>query len=83
VASIRYSDIGDYLDRNEKLKIITDAEGLQGVEWETIIPNDKHDWINQRRDDFDSFISLGAKRDKDAETVFDTFAIGIATNWHR
>jgi len=77
---IHYYEFDDYLKQNEKLQILADADGLQGVQWKPIIPNEKHDWINQRDDTFDSFISLGDKKDKDAETVFNVFAIGVATN---
>jgi len=79
-AEIYYHDIGDYLDRNEKLQILADADGLQGIDWQTITPNEKRDWINQRGNVFASFIPLGDKKDKDTETVFDMFAIGVATN---
>jgi predicted helicase len=78
--AVHYHDIGDYLNREEKLKNIANAEGLQGIPWQTVKPNEKHDWINQRGEVFDSFISLGAKRDNEPETFFDTFAIGVATN---
>ena len=77
---IHYCDIGDYLDRNEKLKIIAEANGLQGISWQTITPNEKQDWINQRGDVFDTFISLGAKRDNDTETIFVDYSRGIGTN---
>ena len=78
--TIHYRDIGDYLDQKTKLQIIADAVGLQGVQWETITPNEKHDWINQRGDTFDTFISLGDKKDDKAETFFDNYSSGLKTN---
>ena len=72
---IDHYDFGDYLSREEKLRILTDADGLQGIDWQAITPNEKHDWINQRGDVLDSFIPLGAKRNEDTETVFDMFAM--------
>jgi predicted helicase len=62
------------------LQILADANGLQGVAWQSITPNEKHDWINQRGDVFDTFISLGDKKDKNTETVFEDYSGGIKTN---
>ena len=80
MARIHYCDIGDYLSREEKLEILADADGLQGIAWQDITPTEKHDWINQRGNVFDSFVSISAKRDKDAETVFDDYSRGVGTN---
>ena len=77
---IYYHDIGDYLSREEKLRILTDADGLKNIAWQIIEPNEKNDWLNQRGDVFDTLIPLGAKRDKDTETIFDVHSLGIVTN---
>ncbi|GAA9753108.1 hypothetical protein VN0196_10650 [Helicobacter pylori] len=60
--TIDYYDIGDYLKREEKLNKLASFENLDSVPFETIIPNNKGDWINQREDAFDKLIAL--KRDK-------------------
>ncbi|MGH2510741.1 MAG: hypothetical protein ACRDHZ_25525, partial [Ktedonobacteraceae bacterium] len=61
-ATIRYYDIGDYLDRDEKLKIIRTFSNIGGIEsakkWSTIQPNTENDWINQRDKAFGNFIEL-------------------------
>lgn len=57
-----YHDIGDYLSREEKLKIIQDFGGISGIDWQTITPNDSHDWINQRNPVFDAFLLMGDKK---------------------
>ncbi len=74
-----YHDIGDYLSREEKLKIIQDFGSVSGIDWQTITPNDSHDWINQRDPVFDTFISLGDKKDKSSKTIFNTFSRGFET----
>ena len=51
-AKVYYHDIGDYLSTKEKLDSIHDAGSYQKLEWEEIIPNRFHDWINQRSEDF-------------------------------
>ncbi|RFP60627.1 MAG: damage-inducible protein, partial [Limnothrix sp. CACIAM 69d] len=75
-----YHDIGDYLSREEKLKIIQDFGSISGIDWQSIAPNDSHDWINQRSLVFDSFISLGDRKDMSAKTIFDVYSLGIGTN---
>ena len=75
-----YHDIGDYLTRKQKLSIIQGFGNISTIKWQEITPNENYDWINQRNDVFDSFISLGDKKDKTAKTIFDTYSLGIATN---
>ena len=48
-ATIRYHDIGDYLDREQKLEIIAQTQ-FQSIEWADVKPNQQADWINQRND---------------------------------
>lgn len=74
-----YHDIGDYLNRDQKLKIIQDFGDFKNMEWKTIKPNDSHDWINQRDAAFDGFIPLGDKKGNDDCTVFDLYSRGLAT----
>lgn len=57
-AEIFYHDIGDYLTREQKLKIIADFGSIDSIPWETIVPNVKADWINQRDGVFDTLIPL-------------------------
>ena len=44
-ATIYYRDIGDYLDREQKLEILA-ASRLNTTAWETITSNAAGDWIN-------------------------------------
>ncbi len=75
-----YYDIGNYLSREEKLKIITDFGSVKGIEWKKLTPNASHDWINQRDPAFDIFTSLGNKDDKKAKVIFDIYSLGLVTN---
>lgn len=59
---IHYYDIGDYLKREDKLNRLSNFTDLDAIDFETITPNNKGDWINQREDGFDKLIPL--KRDK-------------------
>lgn len=77
-ARVHYTDIGDYLTREEKLTKIADAARVSGLEPVDITPNEHGDWLNQRRDDFDTFMAIGSK---DAEpAVFGLFSGGLKTN---
>ncbi|MCQ2208596.1 MAG: DEAD/DEAH box helicase family protein, partial [Paludibacteraceae bacterium] len=83
-AVIHYHDIGDYLSREEKLKIVKDFRSIGSgkIEWQIIKPNDKQDWINQRDGVFDGLISLPSQKkfDDNTHSFFTTVAIGVATN---
>lgn len=81
-AEIFYHDIGDYLKREEKLKKIKDFGSIKNIPWQSIVPNEKHDWINQRDGVFDTLIPLAPekKADTKAESFFVTYAIGLSSN---
>jgi predicted helicase len=77
-ATIHYADIGDYLAREQKLERIAATGSVRGLEPVTqITPNEHGDWLNQRRDDFETFIWIGEK--SGGAAVFDTFSLGLAT----
>jgi predicted helicase len=79
-ATLRYYDIGDYLDRDTKLKTIRTFVSIRGIEsekkWTTLSPNAQHDWINQRDPAFDNFLPL----DDDPKAVFAIRSNGVQTN---
>jgi predicted helicase len=75
-----YHDIGDYLNQKEKLDIIKNFGDISTMKWQEITPNENYDWINQRHDDFESFISLGDKKDATTKTIFDVYSMGVKTN---
>ncbi len=76
-SAIHYYDIGDYLKREDKLNRLSNFTDLDSIPFETIIPNAKGDWINQRDDAFDKLIPL--KRDKNAKSVFDINSGGVVS----
>ena len=71
-----YHDIGDYLNREEKLKIITDFASFKKIPGVKITPNASHDWINQRDPAFDNFIPLG----DGGNAVFRIYSCGVLTS---
>ncbi|MFT4187919.1 MAG: DEAD/DEAH box helicase family protein [Aeromicrobium sp.] len=71
-ATIHYTDIGDYLSREEKLSRIAAAESVLTLPSVAITPNEHGDWLNQRSDDFEAFLG--------AEEVFDVLSGGVKSN---
>ncbi|MDP3331461.1 MAG: type ISP restriction/modification enzyme [Methylococcaceae bacterium] len=81
VCELFYHDIGDCLSQKEKLEIISQFKSINGISWQTLTPNDSHDWIDQRNEEFESFISVGNKdRNNNEKTIFLNYSLGIATN---
>ncbi|QQW89361.1 DEAD/DEAH box helicase [Helicobacter pylori] len=80
-SAIHYYEVEDYLKREAKLHRLANFTNLDAIAFETITPNNKGDWINQRNDDFEKLIPL--KRDpklKIFDTIFDLNSNGVATN---
>ena len=77
---ILYRDIGDYLARQDKLKMLRDWDSIAGIEdWEEIRPDRHHDWVGQRDEAFHALFPLGskeAKARKTDDTVFQLFSNG-------
>ena len=62
-ATIHYNDIGDYLNREEKLFILKNYKTILNpqISLQTISPNEHGDWVSQRNDVFSSLIWLDWK----------------------
>ena len=70
--TIHYRGIGDYKKREEKFHILNEFTTFKKDEWILITPNKKHDWINQRCEEFDGLIGI--------DEVFRTKTLGVQTN---
>ncbi|OPG18786.1 restriction endonuclease [Helicobacter pylori] len=78
-SAIHYYDIGDYLKREEKLNRLANFTNLDAIAFETIIPNNKGDWINQRNDAFEKLIPLKRDKKRQNPSVFDTNSNGVSS----
>ncbi|GAA2135341.1 DEAD/DEAH box helicase [Nocardioides koreensis] len=76
-ATVRYTDIGDYLTREDKLRKVAEARSFSGFASTVLVPNEHGDWLNQRRGDFDTFLAIGEK--SDAGGIFQLYSLGLAT----
>lgn len=82
--TIHYHDIGDYLSQQQKLDIIKKFGSVfnSKMKWKHLEPNEEGDWLNQRNEVFDTFISMAPEKkfDVKSQSIFSTYAIGVATN---
>ncbi|GAA7523317.1 hypothetical protein JP0012_12280 [Helicobacter pylori] len=76
-SAIHYYDIGDYLKRKEKLNRLSNFTNLDAIPFETITPNNKGDWINQRNDAFEKLIPLKRDKKRQNPSVFDINSNGV------
>ncbi|GAA2146440.1 DEAD/DEAH box helicase [Nocardioides koreensis] len=77
-ATIKYSDIGDYLTREQKLALVVEAGRVTALDGGILTPNDHGDWVNQRRDDFSRHLALSPKGE--TASVFAAQSLGFSTN---
>ena len=73
-AVLHYRDIGDYLSREDKLRIVEEAQ-IDTLEWETITPNAQGDWINQRDPNYESWQPISEGQ----EPIFTSYSRGVET----
>jgi len=83
-ATIHYHDIGEYLTREEKLKIVSGFKSFanEQLKLKALQPNEQGDWLSERNAAFENFIPLepDKKFDTASKTIFNTFSLGIGTN---
>jgi len=82
-AEIFYYDIGDYLKKEEKLKIIKDfSRDPLNMKWKLIKPNKFGDWLNQRGDEFYNFTTIKPEKlfVDNSKSYFSISSTGISTS---
>lgn len=69
-ATIHYHDIGDYLNREEKLKIVKNYKTFinPSLPLKTLLPNEHGDWISIRNDSFENYLPLAPEKKLDVKT---------------
>lgn len=80
--NIKYYNIGDYLKRVEKLSRVKSSYSIANIKWNDIIPNNKHDWINQRDGLFDSLVRIESEKkfESRAQSFFTVYSLGFASS---
>jgi predicted helicase len=81
-SKIYYKDIGDYHNREEKLRIIADIRSFGNVDldWKLLSPNQEGDWINLRNRAFENYIPLGDEKTDVSKSFFTMYANGLQTS---
>lgn len=84
---IRYKDIGDYLSREMKLKMIETSGSINMIQnWNTVKPDKHHDWVDQRGaigEEFLRYPTMGdkaTKYGKQNQSIFKLYSPGVKTN---
>ena len=79
---IYFHEMGDYLDRKQKLAIIQNFKSIKSIQEENkfkfIEPDEGNDWINQRDKSFNKYLLMGDKS-KNEKTIFENYSGGIVT----
>ena len=82
-ATIHYHDIGDYLDREQKLKIVKEFKTFANpkLSLTTLQPNEHGDWISLRNDSFSAFIPVDSEKKFDfkSQSFFTVNSRGLET----
>ncbi len=83
-ATIYYHDIGDYLNREDKLNFVKKFKSVSSQElvWKILEPNEHGDWISQRNESFDNFIPIepDKKLNLNSNSFFVQYGVGINTS---
>ena len=76
---IHYHDIGDFLSREDKLKLIRGFALNGDIGWVSISPDRHGDWLNQRDESFGDFAPLGISKNKAPLGMFSIWSAGLKT----
>ena len=80
---IRFHDVGDSLNRKEKLEIVSRFGSIRGINeadgWASIVPDEHGDWLDQRNPGFEAYPNIGDKRDRTGKVLFNNYSIGVVT----
>ena len=85
-AKIRYHAVPVPWTKEEKYGFLDKKKSIEGVKWELMEPNRRHDWLtNDNDEEFGKFTPLGSKDTKQnggsgLPTIFRTYSLGVSTN---
>jgi predicted helicase len=85
-AVIRYATVGADWRKERKWEWLDENRHIGGVRWRKLKPDARHTWLHDDESaEFNHFLTLGTKETKardslDAQAIFRTYSLGIATN---
>jgi predicted helicase len=79
--TVHYAQVDDGLTAGQKVRAVADAASVLTLPTVQLRPNVHGDWLAQRRDDFESFLPIGAKHGDGVAgtTLFQTYSRGLET----
>jgi predicted helicase len=80
-AKIHYKAVKDYAEKEEKFAELREwEEKPDQIPWQEIQPNQRHDWVDQGEEEFESFVKLGDKENRNDIRVFNEYSSGLNTS---
>ncbi|MDQ3374546.1 MAG: DNA methyltransferase [Acidobacteriota bacterium] len=80
-AKIYYTSLDDFWRKEEKLAWLRDNP-IEKIAFESITPDEKHNWINQTDNDFETLLPIidkDVKLGRKQEAIFKMFSLGVVT----
>ncbi len=80
-AKIYYTSLDDFWRKEEKLAWLRDNP-IEKIQFESITPDEKHNWINQTDNDFETLLPIidkDVKLGRKQEAIFKMFSLGVVT----
>lgn len=78
---ISYFALDDYKNKDQKLVKIKSFGGIKGINtWESIVPDERHDWIAKRNSSFEDYIPLFIRDKKDKHCFYSLQSGGVVTS---
>lgn len=85
-ADIHYHECAPEMFARDKLDFLKQARDLSDIDFSHIIPDNRHNWIRQTSNDFDSLLCVADKAAKTnaangkETSVFKKYSLGVSTN---
>jgi predicted helicase len=80
--SVFYYVVDDYMNRNEKLRFLSETKQLNKVKWETVAADEYGDWLHRRNDVFTGYIPIEPilNKEKKCLSFFTKNPVGLSSN---
>ena len=76
---IYFGCVDDYMTREEKLGQLAQLGTIKSAQLSEIVPDEHNDWLNQRRTDFEKFITVDGKNNEGL-SLFKRYSFGLQTS---
>ena len=74
---LHYAASPDYASKAQKIEDVVNA-AISNLNWQSIVPNEEGDWLNQRSEEFPTWPMLGEKKGSSTK-IFESFTRGLET----